>query len=249
LSYAYLCRNVEAIEFVPRLLEAYRNKEPGSEGVVDGLAQIAEILAQLDRGCREVQRRVEHEPYYPRKMLQNQIVQFCVWAGVPEERRADVPRALTEVREKIASEAIRLVDFALEQLPHDPGVLKVPSELRLLAKPHLPRFIAALIARPPSDMQAAARLSHPLWMMGAHFEDLQPLLDSDNPLLVITGCDVAWDATPDAALENGVGVQLLTRLLATRSQITEPQAAQRADNMMQNLRMRLKPNEPAANVR
>lgn len=240
LSYAYVCGSVEAIEFVPAMLEAYRNKEPGSEGVVDGLAQIAEILVQLDGGCQEVQRRLGHQPDYPREMLQNQIAQFCTWAGVPEENRADRLHALAQVREKIASHAGILVDFALEQLPQDRGVLKVLSELQQLAKPHLPRIIAALLNHPPADMQAASNLSHPLSMMGAHIEDLEALLDSDNPLLVIIGCQVARDATSDSALEHDTAARLLARLEATRPQITGSFAGRCSDNLLQNLQTRLK---------
>src|SRR5581483_5408165 len=117
LTYAYLCRNVESIEFIPSLIEIYRNKGVGYEGVVDGLAQIAEILEELERGCREVQRRVKSEPYYPRQMLQNQIAQFCIWAGIPDDARADVPQALEQVQERIYAHAQELSNFVFEQLP------------------------------------------------------------------------------------------------------------------------------------
>jgi hypothetical protein len=136
LSYAYICRNVEAIEFIPQLIEIYRNKEAGSEGVVDALEQIAEILFELEEGCREVQRRVEREPHYPRQMLQNQIEQFCQWAGLAPQP-SDVPGALQKVQEKIAAHANELADFVFAEVSTDPGVTKILCELRRLGRPSL----------------------------------------------------------------------------------------------------------------
>jgi len=159
-SYAYLCRNVEAIEFVPQLIEIYRDKEAGGEGVVEGLAQIAEILAQLEKGCREVQRRVKNEPYYSREKLQNEVAQFCIWAGIPEDARADVPAALKLVQDKIIAHAAELSDFVFGQLPTDPGVIKVLSELGRLGHASLPRLIETVKVNPPKEMRAVYQWSH-----------------------------------------------------------------------------------------
>lgn len=240
LSYADVCRNVEAIEFIPTLLKAYQDKEPGSEGVVDGLAAIAAILSDLDRGCRTVERTVKNEPYYPRQKLENQILQFCIWAEVPAESRASVSGSLAAVRQKIAGHAAVLMDFALEQFSQDPNALNVPSELRLLAKPHLTRVVAALLKRPPTDFQSASRLSHPLWMMGAHSADLQLLLDSSDPLLVFIG----YEATPNDELENEIAAHALARLEATRPLLTDDLAARQFENATTMLKARLKRENP-----
>lgn len=236
LSYAYLCRNVEAIEFIPQLIEAYRNKEAGSEGVVDGLAQIAEILSELERGCREVQRRVKSEPHYPRQMLQNQITQFCIWAGIPEDSRADVPQALERVQEKIAAHAKELSDFVFGQMQSDPGVIKVLSELRRSGHSLVPRFVEAVRANPPKEMRTVYQWSHSLWMIGSHFSDLGLLYASDDPLVVM----VAFEATPNDEMEGSIAAKALERFEAVYPNITETQIRQRADMHMQMLRARLK---------
>ncbi len=237
LSYAYLCRNVEAIEFIPELIAAYRNKEVGSEGVVDGLAQIAEILSQLDRACREVQRRVKNEPHYPRQMLQNQIAQFCIWAGVPDDVRADVPQALEKVQAKISAHASELSEFVFEHLHTDPGVVEVLSELRRLGHSSLPRFVETVLASPPKEARSVYQWSHSLWMIGSRFSDLGALYASGDPLVVM----VAFDATPNEEMEGSIAAKALARFEAVYPNITEAQTRQRADMHMQMLRARLNP--------
>jgi hypothetical protein len=237
LSYAYLCRNVEAIEFIPELIAAYRNKEVGSDGAVDGLSQIAEILSQLDRGCREVQRRVKSEPHYPRQMLQNQITQFCIWAGVPDDARADVPQALEKVQGKIATHAKELSDFVFEQLHTDPGVVKVLSELRRLGHASLPRFVETISANPPKEMRTVYQWKQALWMTGSRFSDLGSLYASDDPLVVM----VAFEATPNEEMEGAIAAKALARFESVYPKITEAQTRQRADMHMQMLRARLNP--------
>ena len=236
ISYAYLCRNVEAIEFIPELIEIYHTKGVGSNGVVEGLSQIAAILSELERGCREVQRRVKNEPYYPRKMLQNQVTQFCIWAEVPEQDRIDVPHALEQVQARIAARAQELSNFVFSQMPTDPGVIKILSELRRLGHSSLQQFIGAIIANSPKEMQAVYQWSHSLWMIGAHFSDLGSLYPSDDPLVVM----VAFEATPNDEMEGSIAAKALERFEAVYSTITESQVRQRADMHMQMLRARLK---------
>lgn len=48
LTYSSVCRNVESIEFIPDLIEAFQTEQDKS-GAIDGLAQIAGILRQLGR--------------------------------------------------------------------------------------------------------------------------------------------------------------------------------------------------------
>lgn len=235
LSHSSVCRNVESIEFIPLIIETYRQNEPERDSAVDGLAGVAGVLSELDKGCNEVMRRVRFEPYYPKDMLSYQVTQLCTWAKVPPEQQMDQINALGKVQEKIAAHAQQLVDFVFERLPSDAKVIKILSELRRLGHSSLQRLIVIVHGNPPKDIRSVYQWSHPLWMIGAHFSDLESIYASHNPLLVM----LAFEATPNNEVKGPIAAKALERLEAVFPQMDEG-IRPRAEMHIKMLKARLK---------
>jgi hypothetical protein len=230
ISYAYLCRNVEAIEMIPTLIETYRKKEPGCDGVVDGLGQIAAILSGLDRACRYTLQYKQKESSYRNAELENRVRQLCIWANVPEEARTDVPRALAQVREKIDADARLLVDFAMDESSRNFSVWHAPAELGTgLGARQLSRIIDSLARTPPTTLGGVSCWKYPLWRLGVHFDDLMPLFTSEDPMLVLLACN----ATPDEELKGAIAAKVLARLKEIRPKMSDVGAQRRGDELIQ----------------
>ncbi len=240
LDYPSMCRNVEAIEFIPDLLAAYRSKPEDRMGIVEGLSQIAGILSQLDLACRSVPRNIPRagtkKPPTLSESLQYQITQFCTWAKVPLEGSPDPGLAMEKVKAKIDAIATQLTEFALAEMSDDSRSLNVLSELRQLGKPAIPQLVDAIRRHPPKNRQEAYSQHHTLWMIGAKFSDLTPLYASDDPSLVMT----AFEATPNEELEGPIAAEALARLEAVYPRIPEESQKKRAEMHMNMLRARLK---------
>lgn len=237
LDYSSMCRNVEAIELIPELVEIYHSKPEDRTGVVEALSQISSILSQLDLACRSVRGQIpkdsarKQEPpseSYP-------LTQFCNWAEVPQEERTDPGVAMERVKAKIDAIAIRLTEFAFAGMSDGSQSLDVLSELRQLGRPAIPRLVDAIPSHPPENPQETSSQHQTLRMLGAKFADLDPLYASDEPWLVMT----AFEATPNEELEGEVAAQALERLEAVYPRIPEDGQKKRTEMRMNMLRARL----------
>lgn len=238
LDYSSMCRNVEAIEFIPELVEIYQGKPEDRADVVKALSQISSILSQLDLACLSVRGQIpkdsarKQEPpaeSYP-------ITQFCNWAEVPREERTDPVLAMERVKAKIDVIATQLTEFAFAGMSDGSQSLNVLSELRQLGRPAIPRLVDAIPSHPPKNPQEAYSQHQTLWMIGAKFADLDPLYASGDPWLVMT----AFESTPNEELEGEVAARALARLEAVYPRIAEDDEKKRAEMHMDMLRARLK---------
>lgn len=237
IGFEYACRNVEAIEFIPWLIETYRNDPAVHSSVVEGLSQTASILAQLDAACRKLQSRAANpllqNPNYVDREFAYEVAQFSAWAGVGDSNRIT---GLTKARDKITDQARLLMDFSLAELRSNDAVLKILEELRQLAKPMIPSLVKELLLNPPDNLRSAQRYGLPMKLMGAKITDLQPLIDSVNPNLAILVCE----ALPNEDLEGKVAETVLAGLENARPIITDDGTRNRADMFIRILRARLK---------
>jgi hypothetical protein len=193
LDLSYVCRNLESIEFIPELIDNYRNKNEQRGSSIKGLSSITENLSILSKSCLKLQERLGAKPSPPRELYRDKITQLCVWAEIPYSSASNDMQMLERVQEKIAIHAKLLIDFALQEMPNDYGVVKILSELRQLARPILPELVTHLLNHPPTDMQSALSWSHVFFMLSARESELKSLRDSGNPLLQAA----ARDARPD----------------------------------------------------
>jgi len=232
IDHSYFCRNVESIEFIPLLIETYRKNEKGRESVIAGLKQIASILSELETGAREVQRCARSELHYPRGRLIYEVTQLCKWAHTSYEPKSDAVDALRHVQDKIDTYARMLIEFVLEQVSSDDRVLEIISELAQLGHSAIPNLIDQLALNPPNETHGMYHWSHALWSTGAHFSDLDKLIYSQNPVLVVLACE----AIPNRELAGSRAITILERLKAVRPQIIDIVIQQRADMFINRLR-------------
>ena len=193
LDYSYVCRNVESIEFIPELIDTYRNKEQQRGSVIEGLCSIAETLSDLNTACGGIQRHWEISRSPRRQSFRDEIAQLCIWAGISYDARSDDEELIEQVKTVIAAHAKLLIDFSLEEMHQDKKTLKLLSELRRLARPTLPGLVRGLIEKPPENMQSALSWSDIFYLMGANESELVSLRMSGNPLLEAA----AGDARPN----------------------------------------------------
>ncbi len=238
LNFSSICRNVEAIEFIPKLLEIYHSKPEDRTGVIEALSQIASILSQLDLACRSVREQIPKDPDRKQKPFSESypITQFCNWAKIPQEERTDQRLATERVKAKIDAIATELTEFALAGMSDDSRSLNVLAELRQLGRPAIPQLVDAIPRHPPKNRQEAYSQHHTLWMIGAKVTDLAPLHASDEPWLVMT----AFEATPNEELEDEVAALALARLEEVYPHISEDSQKKRTEMHMNMLQARVK---------
>jgi hypothetical protein len=236
-SYEYACRNVEAIEFIPWLIEVYRRDEGSRPSLIEGLSQTASLLAELDRACGALQEVAAN----PRRQNQNYIdgefsyetAQMIAWAGVSDQNQ--IP-GLAKARQKIAAHARLLWKFVAEERVHNGGVMKIYGELDQLGRSGLTSIIADLRDHPPATVSEAQQWGPALWRTvprAARLESFKPLFESDNALLVILACEAMGNQ-----LEADAGPMALKRLEELRPSISNPDTLSRVDMYRGMLRPR-----------
>jgi hypothetical protein len=237
LNYSSVCRNVEAIELIPELVEIYHSKPEDRTGVVEALSQISSILSQLDLACSSVRGKIPKNPARKQEPFSESfsIIQFCNWARIPPEDISDQGSAMEKVKAKIDAIATELTGFALAGMSEDSRSLNILAELRQLGRPAISRLVDAIPKHPPKNRQDAYSQHHTLWMIGAKATDLAPLYESDEPWLVMT----AFEATPNEELEGEVAAQALKRLEAVYPRIPEDGQRKRIEMHMNMLRARV----------
>lgn len=130
---------------------------------------------------------------------------------------------------------VKILEFALAQMPDNAQALKILAELRQLGRPTISQLVEAILKHPPKGNQAEYSHHQTLWMIGAKFADLAPLYASDDPVIVMT----AFEATPNNQLEGPIAAEALARLEAVYPSIPEDAPRKRVEMHMNMLRARL----------
>lgn len=194
LSYGDVCWNLEAIEFLPELIDLSNGSRAQQFSVMEGLKAIAGTLTDVDEGCRELRADIVGRTHPPHE-CHEKVRQLCVWAEIPEDGLSD-SQALDQVQARIAAHARMLVDFCLQDPQDSASIFRPPGilqELGELNRPHLSDFVQGLLAKPPADMQSALSWSSVFHRMRARKSELKELIESPDPLLQAAARDAKSD--------------------------------------------------------
>ncbi len=193
MGYDYVCRNLEAVEYLPWLIETYRNNPGSRPSLARGLGQVAGLLSELDTACGHLEEVAAHPRQHNKDYLDGEfayeVAQLTAWAGV---NVPDHELALARARAVIADRAKILAEFLMAEAPSNETVVGAYGELGRLGLPYLPAFFALLREHPPQKERTCQTWGHSLWMVVARedkLEKLRPLFDSRDPACTLIACE------------------------------------------------------------
>lgn len=189
----YGCRSIEAADYLPWLIETYRNNPVSRPGVIQGISQVAAILSELDTACGHLEDVAAHPRQHNKNYLDGEfsyeVASLTTWAGV---NGPDSEPALARARAVIADRAKILAEFVIAEAPSNETLVGAYGELGRLGLPFLPAFFAMLREHPPQKEHTCQTWGHSLWMVVAHedkLEKLRPLFTSRDPGCVLIACE------------------------------------------------------------
>ncbi len=187
LSYPDVCRNLEAVDFIPEMIALWTARREHRQSLVTTMGWLAESLDKADRGCAKLQqtldRPADSDGGFNAAGIRAEIVRLREWAGIPDDGASPDRRQIEEVRDFIRARARALLDFAMQFAETDEGARKVLGDLGSLARPVLPDLVARLLKQPPPDMRAALGWSSVFFRLRATESELKDLIGSGNPML------------------------------------------------------------------
>lgn len=189
----YGCRSIEAVEYLPWLIEAYQNNLGSRPGVTQGISQVAGLLSELETACEHLEDVAAHPSRYNKNYLDGEfsyeVASLTAWAGVNGPEREP---ALARTRAVIADRAKILAEFVIAEAPSDETLVGAYGELGRLGLPYLPAFFAMLREHPPKKERTCQTWGHSLWMVVARedkLEKLRPLFDLGDPACSLIACE------------------------------------------------------------
>ena len=234
-DYTALCMNLESVEFLPLLLETYRENEKSRPSVIQGIKLVAETLKDVDRGCRGLAKTIQSDPAHPiSPAMAYRVDQMCRWAGVPYETGQDPLVALQAAELAIAARARPLVDFCLSDPEGTHPPLYLLDDLGPLARPAIPAVVQRALASNPRSSREASQCGSCLGKIGVTDQDLAPLLAADNPWLVM----MAGEVICEADLHSAIAATAVQRLEALKPRLTDQSDRDSADRLVARLRER-----------
>ena len=152
-DYNLLCKTLEAVEFLPLLVDTYHQNEKLRSDVLDGLRIVAETLKDVYQGCQGLVKAIASDPsetLSPENAYR--VDQMCRWAGVPYSSGQDPVAALEAAQAVMVARARPLRDIGLARGGTTRHV-SPDGELGAVGPPGRPRGHPEAAGRQPQEQR------------------------------------------------------------------------------------------------